>query len=91
MGGNNIFIIKNIMSKRLLITESERTHIQKMYGINKGILLFESKDELENKIEDSFDENPDLFLDNIITEIPFNEGENIIACDEYDVDNFIES
>ncbi len=71
MGGNNIFIIKNIMSKRLLITESERTHIQKMYGINKGILLFESKDELENKIEDSFDENPDLFLDNIITEIPF--------------------
>jgi hypothetical protein len=27
----------------------------------------------------------------IITEIPFNEGENIIACDEYDVDNFIES
>jgi hypothetical protein len=31
MGGDNIFIIKNIMSKRLLITEEEKNRIKSLY------------------------------------------------------------
>lgn len=61
MGGDNIFINKNIMSKRLIITEAEKITIQHRYGIN--ITLLEqsdkfSKEEILQRLDDTFSLGP---------------------------------
>lgn len=61
MGGDNIFIIKNIMSKRLIITESERIHIQQRYGLKISLIEESnglSKIDLLNKVTNSFEIGP---------------------------------
>lgn len=65
MGGGllikDIFIIKNIMGQRLIITEAEKISIQYRYGMN--IVLLEesdklSKEEMLQKLNNTFDMGP---------------------------------
>jgi hypothetical protein len=65
MGGRllikDIFIIKNIMGQRLIITEAEKISIQYRYGMN--IVLLEesdklSKEEMLQKLNNTFDMGP---------------------------------
>jgi hypothetical protein len=62
------------MGKRLIITEEEKNIIKGYYGLNNYLQIeshfIKENNNIEDKIKISYDDEPEKFVDNIITNVP---------------------